>query len=100
MWKKIKEKLNKIYNYLFEDYAPCNKDIIKTLENIETLDDVWIEKDGEIKRGWIWEINKKAILVAMYDYPEIIKIHYQRPLNVSIIKDKDIIMYLNHESKI
>ena len=61
MWKKIKEKLNKICNYLFEDYAPCNKDIIKTLENIETLDDVWIEKDGEIKRGWIWEINKKAI---------------------------------------
>lgn len=36
----------------------------------------------------------------MYDYPEIIKIHYQRPLNVSIIKDKDIIMYLNHEFKI
>lgn len=101
MWKKLKKKINKLIDYLLEDCCTCNTETIKTLENLETIDDVWVEKNGEIKRGWVWEITKKTIIIAFYDSSEIIKIHYQRPLNKSIIKDGDLTLYLNnHDCRI
>lgn len=67
---------------------------IKTLETIDLCDDVLIEENGEIRKGWIWEITKRTILVLTHD-KEIVSIRYQRPLTQSIIKDNNLILYLN-----
>jgi len=91
MWNKIKQ----FFIDLFSSYESLEYIPNKTLETLDILDDVYVERDNEILCGWIWEINKKSIYVILSNL-ETITIHYKRPLTQSIIKDENVTLYLNN----
>lgn len=56
----------------------------KTIQTLNIFDDVWIIKEKQIHKGWIYEKTKNSIIV-IYNGLDEIKFHYTRPLSQSII---------------
>lgn len=58
MWNKIKG--------LFENKSKKMEKPLKTLKELDLLDDVWVkDKDGIIYKGWIFHINKHHLIVLV-----------------------------------
>ena len=56
----------------------------KTIQTLNVFDDVWILKDRQIYKGWVYEKTKNSIVV-IYNGLDEIKFHYTRPLSQTII---------------
>ena len=56
----------------------------KTIQTLNVFDDVWILKEKQIHKGWVYEKTKNSIIV-IYNGSGEIKFHYTRPLSQSII---------------
>lgn len=56
----------------------------KTIQTLSIFDDVWILKEKQIYKGWVYEKGKNSIIV-IYNGLDEIKFHYTRPLSQTII---------------
>lgn len=56
----------------------------KTIQTLNVFDDVWVLKERQIYKGWVYEKNKNSIIV-IYNGLDEIKFHYTRPLSQTII---------------
>lgn len=67
----------------------------KTLKELQVFDDVWIEENGEVFKGWIWEISRRCITVVYDNGTKDYKFQIPRPLNVVKIEQDNKILYCN-----
>ena len=56
----------------------------KTIQTLNVFDDVWVLKERQIYKGWVYEKTKNSIIVIYNGLGEI-KFHYTRPLSQTII---------------
>lgn len=56
----------------------------KTIQTLNIFDDVWVLKEKQIHKGWVYEKTKNSIIVIYKGLDEI-KFHYTRPLSQTII---------------
>lgn len=56
----------------------------KTIQTLNVFDDVWILKERQIYKGWVYEKTKNSIIIIYNGLCEI-KFHYTRPLSQTII---------------
>lgn len=60
--------LNKIIKWLSPGLEVSKIPPSKTLQDLEIFDTIWIENsEGELLKGWIFDINKKHVIVSAYD---------------------------------
>lgn len=56
----------------------------KTIQTLNVFDDVWVLKERQIYKGWVYEKTKNSIII-IYNGLDEIKFHYTRPLSQTII---------------
>lgn len=66
----------------------------KTIQTLSEFDDVWILKDKEIYKGWVYNKTKNNIIV-IYNGLEELKFNYTRPLSQRIIENGKNKLFLN-----
>lgn len=92
---KIKDLLKKWFDIKYEPSAQK----IKILKELDYFDDVWIkDQNGIILKGWVFDINKKHIIVTIpssdnkfFDFRFIIT----RPLTQTKLIQNNITLFLN-----
>ena len=87
--------LRKLKN-LFINTSENTSDSVKTIQTLDLCDDVWIEQNGEIQKGWVWGITRNNILILKTN-KEIICVHYNRPLTQTVIENSNLKLYLNEK---
>lgn len=75
--------IDKIKNW-FETKEIIQHTEPKTIQTLNIFDDVWVLKEKQIHKGWVYEKTKNSIVV-IYDGLAEIKFHYTRPLSQTII---------------
>jgi hypothetical protein len=78
---KIIDKIRKWFKIEIEEFKP---DMLKTIQTLNIFDDVWVLKEKQIHKGWVYEKTKNSIIVIYKELDEI-KFHYTRPLSQTII---------------
>lgn len=90
MFKKLKQLLSS---------KPESKIVLKTLKELDYLDSVWIkDKSDNILEGWVFDINKKHIIVTipLYNNQFIdFKFNVTRPLSQTQLTQNNVTIYLN-----
>lgn len=66
----------------------------KTIQTLNIFDDVWVLKEKQIHKGWVYEKTKNSIVI-IYDGLAEIKFHYTRPLSQTIITNGTTKLILN-----
>ena len=79
----IMKLIDKIKNWFKTEEVPQHVEP-KTIQTLSIFDDVWILKDRNVYKGWIYEKTKNSIIV-IYNGLDEIKFHYTRPLSQNII---------------
>ena len=69
---------------------------IKTVKDLDLMDDIWIKEDNEIYTGWIWDISRRCITVLYGEDLRDYKFQIPRPMNVSEIEQDSKILYCNN----
>lgn len=67
----------------------------RTIKDLEFFDDVWIEEDGVIYRGWIWEISRRCITVVYKYGMKDFRFQIPRPLTLTKIEQDNKVLYCN-----
>lgn len=78
---KLIDKIKKWFKTKTEEFKP---DILKTIQTLCLFDDVWVLKEKQIYKGWVYEKGKNSVIV-IYNGLDEIKFHYTRPLSQTII---------------
>lgn len=86
--------LDKIKQWFIGKTVEEVKPIIKTLQNIEIFDTVWVLEDNTLYEGWIFD-KTKNILSIIYKGNEELKVRYNRPLDRSFIEDNSFTIFFN-----
>lgn len=68
---------------------------LRTVKDLQLLDDVWVKEDGEIYTGWIWDISRRCITVVYGENLRDYKFQIPKPANVSEIQQDSKILYCN-----
>lgn len=68
-----------------------------TVKDLQILDDIWIEEDGEIYKGWIWDISRRCITVVYGEDLRDFKFQIPRPMNVGEIIQGNKTLYCNKQ---
>ena len=55
-----------MFKWLYKKQNTIESKSLKTIKDLDFFDDVWIEEEGEIYKGWIFEISRRHITVV-YD---------------------------------
>ena len=84
--------LEKIQN-LFKVEIPEIQSEPKTLQTLDIFDDVWIVKNNEKIKGWVFGKTKNTILVVT-EYEDF-KFHYTRPLSATTVENNNVKLILN-----
>lgn len=91
MWNRIKA--------LFKSKAEVSPKPLKTLKELDLLDDVWVkDKDGIIYKGWVFHINKHhlIVLIPLENKSSIeFRFNITRPLTQTEIVQGNRILFLN-----
>ena len=66
-----------------------------TIKDLSILDDVWIKEDGEIHKGWVWEISRRCITVIYGKDLRDYKFQMLKPLNRVCIEQDNKTLYCN-----
>ena len=78
---KLIDKIRNWFRIKVEETQPKE---LKTIQTLTVFDDVWVWKEQQIHKGWVYEKTKNSIVV-IYDELAEIKFHYTRPLSQTII---------------
>lgn len=87
MFKFIKKLFNPTQETKIE--AP------KTIKELQIFDDVWVLDDGEIYKGWIYDISRRCITVVYAEDLRDFRFQIPRPLTLTQIEQGDKILYCN-----
>ena len=68
---------------------------LKTIKDLDILDDVWVEENGEIRQAWIFEKTRKHISIVYCDDCSDYKFQIFKPFNVTEFKENNKILYCN-----
>lgn len=68
---------------------------LKTVKDLQLLDDVWIKEDEEIYTGWIWDISRRCITVVYGEDLRDFRFQIPRPMNATTIIQDNKILYCN-----
>lgn len=86
-------KLKELFNRWFKIETSEIQPEPKTLQTLDLFDDVWIIKDNEKIKGWVFGKTKNTIQVVT-EYDDF-QFHYTRPLSASIVKNNNLKLILN-----
>jgi len=67
----------------------------KTLKDLEFFDDIWVEEDGVVYSGWIYEISRRCITVVYDKSLRDYRFQIPRPLTLTKIEQDNKILYCN-----
>lgn len=73
---------------------------IKTVKDLDLMDDIWIKEDNEIYTGWIWDISRRCITVIYGEDLRDYKFQIPRPMNVPEIRQDNKILYCNEPNDV
>lgn len=68
---------------------------LKTVKDLDLLDDVWIKEDNVIYKGWIFDISRRHITVIYDNAQRDYKFQLLKPLNRLTIEQDNKILYCN-----
>ena len=68
---------------------------LKTVKDLQLLDDIWIKEDGEIYTGWIWDISRRCITVVYGEDLRDFRFQIPRPMSATTIIQDNKILYCN-----
>ena len=68
---------------------------IKTIKDLQLMDDVWIKEDGEIYSGWVWDISRRCITVIYGEDLRDFRFQIPRPMTNITIEQNNKILYCN-----
>ena len=91
---KLLEKIQKLFKVETTEVKPEPK----TLQTLDVFDDVWVLKNNEKIKGWVFGKTKNTIMVVT-EYEDF-KFHYTRPLTVTSIENNNIKLLLNESDSI
>lgn len=83
---------------LFIKVEPIQEKQPVTIKDLEELSDVWIDDNGELYKGWVWEKTNKHIIVLYGDGLDY-KFNIIRPLTRTVIAQNHKILYCNNPIK-
>ena len=69
---------------------------LKTVKDLQLMDDIWIKEDGELYKGWIWDISRRCITVVYGEDLRDFRFQIPRPLTNTIIEQGNKILYCNN----
>lgn len=67
----------------------------KTVKDLDLMDDVWVLDEGEIYKGWVWEISRRCITVVYGEDLRDFRFQIPRPMNVIVIGQDGKTLYCN-----
>lgn len=68
---------------------------LKTVKDLQLMDDIWIEEDNEIYTGWVWDISRRCITVIYGPDLKDFRFQIPRPLTSCVIEQDNKILYCN-----
>ena len=68
---------------------------LKTVKDLQLMDDVWIKEDNEVYMGWVWDISRRCITVVYGEDIRDYKFQIQKPLNRTTIEQDNKILFCN-----
>lgn len=68
---------------------------LKTIKDLQLMDDVWIKEDGEIYSGWVWDISRRCITVIYGEDLRDFRFQIPRPLTLTQIEQGNKVLYCN-----
>ena len=68
---------------------------LKTVKDLQLMDDIWVKEDGEIYSGWVWDISRRCITVIYGEDIRDYKFQMQKPLNRTTIEQDNKILFCN-----
>ena len=68
---------------------------LKTVKDLQIMDDVWIKEAEEIYDGWIWDISRRCITVIYGEDSRDFRFQIPRPMNVIVIGQDGKTLYCN-----
>jgi len=80
---------------LFKSNSIKEDATLKTVKDLQLLDDVWIKEDEEIYTGWIWDISRRCITVVYGEDLRDFRFQIPRPMNATTIIQDNKILYCN-----
>ena len=80
---------------LFKTNSIKEETTLKTVKDLQLLDDVWIKEDEEIYTGWIWDISRRCITVVYGEDLRDFRFQIPRPMNATTIVQDNKILYCN-----
>lgn len=80
---------------LFKTNSIKEETTLKTVKDLQLLDDVWIKEDEEIYTGWIWDISRRCITVVYGEDLRDFRFQIPRPMNATMIIQDNKILYCN-----
>lgn len=80
---------------IFNSEISLNQNELKsiTLNEIDVFDTVWVEDNGIIQEGWIYDKTKRRLVIVVGSNEYIV--HYNRPLTQTKIEFNNKILHLN-----
>ena len=68
---------------------------IKTVKDLQLMDDVWIKEEGEIYKGWVWDISRRCITVVYGEDLRDYKFQIPKPITSTQIKQDNKVLFCN-----
>ena len=88
-----------MFRLVHEYIEPTTPKPLKTVKDLDVFDDVWIEEEGIVYYGWVYEISRRHITVvydnALRDY----KFQIVKPLTNDKIEQDNKILYCNEPKR-
>lgn len=68
---------------------------LKTVKDLQLMDDIWIEENDEIYTGWVWDISRRCITVIYGEDLRDFRFQIPRPMTSCVIEQDNKILYCN-----
>lgn len=73
-----------------------NQTKVKTVKDLQLMDDIWIKENEDIYSGWIWDISRRCITVIYGEDLRDFRFQIPRPLTNTTIEQDNKILYCNN----
>ena len=69
---------------------------LKTVKDLQLMDDIWIKENDEIYSGWVWDISRRCITVIYGEDLRDFRFQIPRPMTSCVIEQDNKILYCNN----
>ena len=81
-----------ILNRKKKEENPVN---VKTIKDLQLMDDIWVKEDDTIFKGWVWDISRRCIIVVYGEDLRDYRFQIPRPLTSQEIQQDNKILFCN-----